>query len=399
MPLNPNQASSLRRGVNTLPITAYIRLLDEQQTLPDGTEITIETFQEWGMSDERLNNISPAPTLPEEPSGPNDDDLDDDSCEMFARYSTIPDFIRFIDEKKIHLDKINECLGVDENHLDDMRKYIKVPRPQINEEKNPTLPTNSSDIYFIGTPKSGKTCVIAAALEHINKSGRLIIDGQQTVNRHGAQYVDYLRKCMSLNCMPISTQSDMTTYMSLKLLADPSDIKSGLYHWNFIEMAGERLKNTYNGVEDGINPNGWFNQSKNRKVINFVVDCDYNEHEMLQDSVLNTAFSQLKEWGVFKLTDVINIIITKIDIPDTMDRNEFAEQKVYRDFAGLYNSLKREQITSGIFGRKKENFALNIIPISIGSDFVLNGAYMKSPDNTLIEEFVNSLLSYTYYWS
>ena len=57
MPLNRNQLSNLKRGVNTHKVEIYQTLINNEESLPNGDLITIETFQDWGMSEERISKI------------------------------------------------------------------------------------------------------------------------------------------------------------------------------------------------------------------------------------------------------------------------------------------------------------------------------------------------------
>ena len=253
------------------------------------------------------------------------------------------------------------------------------------------VPQNSTDIFFIGTPKSAKTCVIASTLNHLSDSGRKVLLGD-TKRRLGNLYQAYLIRCMRLHVMPVRTADDQSNFMSLGVMHDvnkPRDI----HRWNFIEMSGERVKNTHIGEKPDINPKNWLN-SKNRKVINFVIDCDYDPTEAPQDQILNSAYTQLEEWKVFDRTDVVNFLVTKIDVENQTAPSEFAKELVETKFTGLLNTLKIKQ-KGGLFNRKK--FVINVLPISIGTGFSLGGSYMKTHDDHYINMFIDELIDCTSY--
>ena len=233
--------------------------------------------------------------------------------------------------------------------------------------------------------------MIGALLESIKRSGKQSIS-TTTRNQNGQEYMNYLKNCLSKRLMPVSTSSDASVFMSLDVLESPGETRK--YKWNIIEIR-RAFKNTFKGKEPGINPNDWFG-SGNRKVLNFVIDFDYNESNesgLLQDSVLNLAYAQLKEWKVFKQVDLVNILITKIDLDQDKDWYQYAEQKVREDFSTLLNSLKADQ-KGGIFNRNK--YSLKIIPMSIGRDFKFDGAFMKSPERRYVNDLLEVLLSETY---
>ena len=82
MPLNNNQLSNLKRGVNKHNIEVYQKLIDDQESLPNGDLITIETFRDWGMSEERISTITA--TAEEDVTPIEEDPIEDDgSCDVF----------------------------------------------------------------------------------------------------------------------------------------------------------------------------------------------------------------------------------------------------------------------------------------------------------------------------
>jgi hypothetical protein len=192
--------------------------------------------------------------------------------------------------------------------------------------------------------------------------------------------------------MPARTADDMSNYMSLGVMHNVNK-PDHIHKWNFIEMSGERLKNTYEGKEPDINPGKWLH-SKNRKVINFVIDCDYNPSAIPDDSILNSAYLQLKDWDVFERTDVVNFLIVKIDVENTDDPKQFARELVKSKYSALLNTLKLKQ-NGGFFGKK--NFVINVLPISIGDGVTLGGSYMKTLYDKYINEFIDELTASTSY--
>lgn len=108
---------------------------------------------------------------------------------------------------------------------------------------------------------------------------------------------------------------------------------------------------------------------------------------------MNLAYAQLKQWGIFKTVDLVNILVTKIDLDQDKDWYQYAEQKVREDFSTLLNSLKADQIGGWL---NKQKYSLKIIPMSIGRDFKFEGAFMKTPERVYINDLLEVLLSETY---
>ena len=324
---------------------------------------------------------------------PKKEPIETDELSRLREFKSVDHFLNYINDNGISAELIKQALDLDERDIEDLRQIYSLLPVEIDEASQPRIPDDHTDIYFIGTPGSGKTCVIGALLESIKRSGKQSIS-TTTRNQNGQEYMNYLKNSLSKRLMPVSTSENASVFMSLDVLESPGETKRK-HKWNIIEMAGERLKNTFKGKEPGINPNDWFG-SGNRKVLNFVIDFDYNESNesgLLQDSVLNLAYSQLKEWKVFKQVDLVNILITKIDLDQDKDWYQYAEQKVREDFSTLLNSLKADQ-KGGIFNRNK--YSLKIIPMSIGRDFKFDGAFMKSPERRYVNDLLEVLLSETY---
>ena len=395
--LTKNQIANLKAGVNTVPIETYVQVLNNQSSTPEGQVINMELLESdsWRMSSERIvelrrligeNNIVEEPR-PEALPPPTVD-----VCSDLQSIATLNDFIKVVDSQNIHSDIINQCLGLESSDIENIRNYVVNPSLRIWDDENlPPVPQDSTDIFFIGTPKSGKTCAIAATLKNLADSGRKVLTGDTTYII-GNQYQDHLIRCMRHHVMPERTADDMSNYMSLGVMHNVNK-PDQIHKWNFIEMSGERLKNTYEGVKPDINPGNWL-KSKNRKVINFVIDCDYNPSDIPDDSILESAYRQLEDWGVFERTDVVNFLIVKIDVENTNDPKQFARELVQTRYNALLNTLRLQQ-RSGFFGGKK--FVINVLPISIGDGVSLGGSYMKRLYDKYIDEFIDELTASTSY--
>lgn len=388
--LTTSKESRLKLRINSGDLSTFSKLLNDQTRTVSGDVISLEILSEWGMNSNRISELQSLIN-----SGPINvpqinEHAEPDELKRLREFKSVDHFLTYISDNGISSELIKQAIDLDERDIEDLKKNSSLLPVEIDEESQPSIPDDHTDIYFIGTPGSGKTCVIGALLESIKRSGKQSIS-TTTRNQNGQEYMNYLKNCLSKRLMPVSTSSDASVFMSLDVLESPGETKRK-YKWNIIEMAGERLKNTFKGEEPDINPNDWFG-SGNRKVINFVIDFDYQDSELLQDSILNLAYAQLKQWKVFKQVDLVNILITKIDLDQDKDWYQYAEQKVREDFSTLLNSLKADQ-KGGIFNRNK--YSLKIIPMSIGRDFKFDGAFMKSPERRYVNDLLEVLLSETY---
>ena len=82
--------SNLKRGVNTHKVEIYQTLINNEESLPNGDLITIETFQDWGMSEERISKILAEEEgyVSEPPPIETDPIEDDGSCDVFNQKFT-----------------------------------------------------------------------------------------------------------------------------------------------------------------------------------------------------------------------------------------------------------------------------------------------------------------------
>jgi hypothetical protein len=391
--LRTTQLDSLIAGVNSLPIGTYAKILNDRYTTPNGDVIDMDLLESWRISQARrteLEKLLITAPKDEDPQAPPPPPVN--ICSDLQKIERLSDFINLLDSQNVSLDVINDCLGLESSDVENIRNYVYNPSLKIwDDEDLPPVPQDSTDIFFIGTPHSGKTCVIAATLNNLAASGRKVITGD-TSYRIGNQYQEHLIRCMRLHVMPARTADDMSNYMSLGVMHDINE-PNQIHKWNFIEMSGERLKNTYEGIQPDINPGKWLN-SKNRKVLNFVIDCDYDPGHIPDDSILNSAYLQLNDWEVFDRTDVINFLIVKIDVENTEEPKQYARELVKTKYSALLNTLKLKQ-KGGIFSRKK--FVINVIPISIGDGFTLGGSYMKTSYDHYINGFIDELTASTSY--
>jgi hypothetical protein len=391
--LRTTQLDSLIAGVNSLPIGTYAKILNDRYTTPNGDVIDMDLLESWRITQARRTELEkllitePKEEGPQPPPPPPVN-----ICSDLQKIERLSDFINLLDSQNVSLDVINECLGLESSDVENIRNHLKTPTLKIwDDEDLPPVPQDSTDIFFIGTPKSAKTCVIAATLNNLAASGRKVITGDSSY-RIGHLYQTHLIRCMRLHVMPERTADDMSNYMSLGVMHDVNT-PNQIHKWNFIEMSGERLQNTFEGLQPDINPGNWLD-SKNRKVLNFVIDCDYDPAKQPQDEILNAAYRQLNDWNVFERTDVINFLVNKIDVKTPGDPKQYVKELVETKYSALLNTLKQKQ-KGGIFSKKK--FVINVIPISIGDGFTLGGSYMKTSYDHYINGFIDELTASTSY--
>ena len=296
-------------------------------------------------------------------------------------------------------------MGLSPQRKSELRSFIEFDGEQEWED----LTTNSvlqegnvaCDIYFIGARSSGKSCVLASLLRAIRNSGAMAVAGGLNMNENaGNLYSNYLSRCLDIDCLPQSTATNVALAMSVNVLNNPERADTSTAHtWNFVEMAGERIKVLFeNGDLQAINLNGWMT-SNNKKVINFVIDPGYRPtaaNPYMQDSLMETAHRALKELKVYDNTVHVNILINKWDVvadDNGLRLEDWSEEAIAyarANFSALINSIKQESTEKG-FWSTREKFEVHVVPFSIGNDFGF-GRYVFNWEDSQ-ESSTNKLLS------
>jgi hypothetical protein len=260
----------------------------------------------------------------------------------------------------------------------------------------PPLLNDRTDIYFFGQPASGKSCILANMFSYIDKQGLII---ENTHSLVGTQYKNTIQYEYDLGYLPERTaaSSDGVNYITFEL-TDP--IKPEHKHpLNFIEMSGELFDQaTMGGVSDNnLNAKNYLNNN-NRKLLFFVVDYDRHVQNTInpdgntpQGAKMLTILSLLDQFGTFKQTDGIYILVSKADLfPPGVDPVQYAGDFLNENYMAFINNCKN------IKQKYKGEFEIKAYPYSIGN-LTLKSTYVYERDYTwakkLIEEIVAKAFS------
>ena len=299
-------------------------------------------------------------------------------------------------------------MGLSTQEVSDLKvfyDYDKKVNAQLPQRTEPPLLYSSRsacDIYFFGASSSGKSCILASMIRAIREGGAMTVNKNLGLaDNEGNLYQNYMLRCLRLNCLPKSTSTQVALAMPVEVLHDPqAAAKSTAHSWNFIEMAGERVKaNFENGNTDDINVHGWM-KNDNHKVLNFVIDPEYrpsaaNPYE--QDSMMDSVHKAMGELQVYEKTIHVNIILNKFDLiaaEEGYRRDDWdveAQNYVREKYSTLMNAIKQQSIKKRTIVPDKEKFEVHVIPFSIGNDFGFGRYVFKwddsptSPPNKMVE--------------
>lgn len=271
-----------------------------------------------------------------------------------------------------------------------------------------SLDKGRTEVYFWGTPASGKTCTLGAVFSRAYSKGVMRIRG-------GAiEYLDALKNIFkkdAVNKLPNSTSNTCIYNMSV----DIKDEKKRSHPVTMIDIAGEIFKCIYYDSLGQLNSDderkrildttfNYLKDKKNKKIMFFVVEYnghdrkwDDNSHLTMSD-YLNQCAEYLNEKKIISSSvNGIYVLVTKSDmIPcEYKEQSHKAVEYVEEYFRGFWETLKDICVHAGV----KD---LRVIPFSIGNVVAkqlceFDGKYAKLVLDRIIEKSDstgNSLLDF-----
>ena len=355
--------------INGLPID-FIRLFIE-----DGN-ISIEDLEDLGVDEAFIQNFT-KPFDSDEISNHSvfnidffeKNDANTDSSFMFNSERKSFDksiFINQIQEKQVRAEEVTQKLisglletndllniGFSLDFIERLKQYESQEAESTKFNDLAPLRENSSDIYFLGMPGSGKSSMLATFMSHCNRIGIL---GNIVDNQKGTNYKNQLILGMALGFLPNSTKRDFINYIPVDMKYEgQSDYQS----LNFIDMAGEKFKDV---AKEGIhNFNDYKNylNNQNPKCLIFVIEyIESNVAALKQDQNLQQVLALLEKFGILKKTEAVYLIVTKADLFPSANKQEFAEQYISSKYKNFENAC--------LDAMKKYKFGLKSFPYSIG---------------------------------
>lgn len=294
-------------------------------------------------------------------------------------------------------DLVTQC-GLSSVLADRLVHYVNNPIlvPPMSELGRPEA--QYTDVYFLGIPGSGKTCMMAGLFAYMNRFGLM---NPNTTHQWGTNYRNHLISKLDAGLLPESTGTGVINYMPIGL-REPDKMER-THPLNIIEMAGERFINVSEKGMSEFDQILDFLKNDNRKLFVLVVDYAqdtnsqfFNSKKTQQNLSLTTVLNLFEQNQILKNSaDGIFIAVTKADLfPKDQDQADFAAEYLNTHYLNLVN-LCREY-------RQKYSLALRALPFSIGP--AIFNSMLEDHDprtNTALDHYpqglVQLLLHYSHY--
>lgn len=253
--------------------------------------------------------------------------------------------------------------------IQDFQSISQLPDGTPPEE----LADDRTEVYFWGTPASGKTCALGAILSAADKYGALIKN-----NGASRPYMDLLSDLFvadNICSVPAGTASHSIHEMLFELLDD----QERSHKVSCIDLAGEVLRALYQTanntpitdatVQTALDATlEYLDDERNKKIHFFVVP--YNEHDKKWNGItiknyLSSAMQYLTDANILsQQTVAVYVLVTKSDnMPcSPEERKSQAEAYLDKHYPSLSNSLSAICKEAGIGG-------FEVMPFSVGKVF------------------------------
>ena len=285
--------------------------------------------------------------------------------------------------------------------------------PQKSVKELGSFPTDRTDVYFLGVPRSGKSSVLSGIMYKLFQKGQAAYE-PHFVNGIDpcASYYRGLIKAMASKKPPVGTPTDSISFMKL-------NIRNGerRNEVTIVEMSGEAFKGIAGGQESIESKERWESlgatqclRVTNRKCLFFVIDysvvreldgvyCNNIDQAMMLNDALRVFlndgpdFRKPSNGCTMSKVDTVAIIMTKCDLMEgANNRNErldMAESYIENYFSSFANDLHAACKRFGI--NRANRYMPYILTFSLGKFYVGNTVVFDGSDSDEIIKFISSV--------
>jgi hypothetical protein len=269
------------------------------------------------------------------------------------------------------------------------KKEINIP----NIEGDPPYLPNRTDVFFLGQPGSGKSCVLGALFHHFYHTGILVEDLDHKV---GTLYRNHLKNEFSYGILPNSNAVDDLYPMPFEIRNLKDNSKR--HPLNFIDMSGEVFDDIYEMGIDAIKPKFRnYIKNKNRKILFFIIDYDLHKKSRKmslgidQGSKALAVLETLDNMGTLDKVDAVYLLVTKSDLfPKEKSKIEYTQEFIDVHLKSLINTLKDKKDKY----EHRNKFSITVFPFSIG--VVKFKGLLTSIDNSGVTYVTDAIQKYSF---
>lgn len=285
-----------------------------------------------------------------------------------------------------------------QSQIDAIKKYEKPEQlPYGNPPEN--LVKGPVEVFFWGTPSSGKTCALGAILSASKKYGRLM--GKDTPG-NGGDYRDQLSNIFVSDDICVFPEGTPPTSLQQMIIA-LRDKDKKMHTMNIVDLAGELFKSMkykldnpekYKSLSEpkkqALESTLRYLEDDNKKIHFFIVAYgeekkQWDGEKIFMADFLNRTLGYLAEHKCMnKTTNGVYVLVTKCDkIPCPVEkRAEEAEKYVKEKLPDFYQNIMMICEQSGV--RDPE-----IIPFSVGEVFAqVLGKFEPSNTNIVLNKLL-----------
>jgi hypothetical protein len=325
----------------------------------DKDEISLEQLEAAGLASEKIHRLAgkvteqptPQAAVPSIPQPPSERQI------LLSQIERGKAIIKDI-QNGLNRGLLQESdligFGLSYDFIERLKNYVQITAIFPTQAQLPVLRNNSTDIYFLGMPSSGKSTMLAALFSYCNSVGilRNVVD-----NSFGNKYKNQLVLGMAQGHLPSSTPTEFINFIPVNMRYPGTSKDQQL---NFLDMAGEKFRNVANGGMDEFQKYQDYLSNQNNKGLIFVLDYFANNRVecLRQDQNLQEVLALIEQFGILKKTDAVYLVVTKADLFPSENKQRFADDYIDNNYRNFLNACQE--------AKRKYKFELKSFPFSIG---------------------------------
>ena len=299
---------------------------------------------------------------------------------------------QLFDDQAVTLEELESIFG--HRKTEEIMNYVE-PTKLPENEAPAELSENSTEVYFWGTPSSGKTCALGGIISSAGSKGIL-----EKMQCNGYNYMTRLSNIFDSKhvcTFPDSTSVETIQDMMMRL----TDTKGKNHRVTLVDLAGELFRSVYfrrhhlfleNTKQETLErAMSYLRDTRNKKIHFFVVEYGAHDQEwegLRMKDYLSDMVGFLEEENVFRKSTVgVYVLVTKCDKINCQrnDRPRLAYEYVERELAAFWSPLERVCKRNGVGD-------LKVLSYSVGDVFAKKLCLFDPMDT---EKVIDKLLTKT----